>query len=221
MPKIKEVFTRVDWVEERIYPSVRNVPAAYQEVEWIWSSGSQYIDSWVTFDTSDKLNSLEMYMKATHSGTWNFMGLYNWSYVTMEVASNANTLRCFIWNSSTYTDRSVLHSDNTTIDEITYNYTSSLATFIINWTEYTQWRSGWYNTWNTHLTIFARNNNWSMEQYLTMKLYACYVELEWERVRNFIPCYRKADWIIWLYDTIWQQFYTNSWSWTFTKWNDV
>ena len=58
----------------------------YDELEYIESSWTQYIDTGVTFDTNDKLNSMEMYMKATHSWTWNFMGLYNWSFVTMEVA---------------------------------------------------------------------------------------------------------------------------------------
>lgn len=188
----------------------------YDELEYIESSWTQYIDTWVTFNTNDKLNNMEMYMKATHSWTWNFMWLYNWSFVTMEVASNANTLRCFIWNSSTYTDRSVLHSDNTTIDEITYNYTSSLATFIVNWTEYTQSRSNWYNTWNTHLTIFARNNNGSMEQYLTMKMYSCYVKIWWEKVRDFMPARRKSDWVVWLRDKIEWKFYQNKWSGSFT-----
>ena len=190
--------------------------SAYDELEYIQSTWTQYIDTGVTFDTNDKLNSMEMYMKATHSWTWNFMGLYNWSYVTMEVASNANTLRCFIWNSSTYTDRSVLHSDNTTIDEITYKYTSSLATFTINWAEYTQSRSSWYNTWNTHLTIFARNNNGSMEQYLTMKMYSSYVKIGWEKIRDFVPVKRKSDWELWLFDKVEQKFYKNKWSWTFT-----
>lgn len=214
----EEVLEYYNLSKTKIYWTIDD----YDELEYIESSGSQYIDTWVTFDTNDKLNNMEMYMKATHSWTWNFMWLYNWSYVTMEVPGGADTtLRCFIWNSSTYTDRSVLHSDNTTIDEITYNYTSSLATFTINWTEYTQSRSNWYNTWNTHLTIFARNNNGSMEQYLTMKMYSCYVKIWWEKVRDFMPARRKSDWVVWLYDKVEDMFYANRWSWTFTAWPTI
>jgi hypothetical protein len=39
--------------------------------------------------------------------------------------------------------------------------------------------------------------------------------------RDMIPCYRIADWEIWMYDVVNGVFYTNSWSWTFTKWPDV
>lgn len=195
------------------------LPSTYQWVEYIQSSGTQYIDTWITLDTDNKLDNLEMYMKASHSWNWNFMWLYNWSYVAMEVPSNANTtLRCFIWNSSTYIDKTTIHDNYSVIDEITYKYTSSLATFSINWSNYKEDRSTWYNTWNVHMTIFARNNNWNIEQYLSMKMYSCYIKIAWETVRNFIPCYRKSDNVVWLYDTINEIFYTNSWSWEFTYW---
>jgi hypothetical protein len=39
--------------------------------------------------------------------------------------------------------------------------------------------------------------------------------------RDLVPCYRIADGVIWMYDLTNDQFYTNSGSWTFTKWPDV
>jgi hypothetical protein len=39
--------------------------------------------------------------------------------------------------------------------------------------------------------------------------------------RQMIPCYRKSDNVIWMYDIVNWVFYTNNGSWTFTKWNDV
>ena len=49
----------------------------------------------------------------------------------------------------------------------------------------------------------------------------CKIYENWTLIRDFVPCYRKSDNVIWLYDLVNNQFYTNSWSWTFTKWPDV
>lgn len=195
----------------------------YQEVEYIQSSWTQYIDSWVVLDTNDKMNWLDMYVKATHTWTGNFMWVYNWStYATMEVPwSYPNRLRCFIWNSSTYTDRDVLHSDNTTYDEVEYIYSSSLATFIINWTTYTQSRSWSYNTGTRPIFIFWRSNSSSYEQLLSMKLSKCYIKIWDTLIRDFVPCYRKTDWEIGIWDTVEWKFYWNSGTWTFTKWPKI
>ena len=43
----------------------------------------------------------------------------------------------------------------------------------------------------------------------------------WVLVRDLVPCYRKSDSVIGLYDLVNNQFYTNSWTGTFTKWADV
>lgn len=40
-------------------------------------------------------------------------------------------------------------------------------------------------------------------------------------IRNFVPCYRKADGVIGLYDTVGGQFYTNAGTGSFTKGADV
>lgn len=202
--------------------------SCYQEIEYIQSSWTQYIDTQVKVDTTAKMDTLEAYIKATHTWSWNFLwtkSASSWTitYMTMEVVSSATTtLRCFIWNTSTYTDRAILHNDNTTTDEITYNYSSSLATFIVNWTTYTQSRSSWYNTGSHPIYIFCRNN-WAdaTEQLLSMKLYSCYIKIWWEKVRDFMPCYRKEDWMIWLRDKVEWKFYINKWSWAFTAWPKI
>jgi hypothetical protein len=79
------------------------------------------------------------------------------------------------------------------------------------------------NTFQTpsNITIFALNRNWSVMEYSTYKLHYLKIRDNWTLVRNFIPCYRKSDWVIWLYDLANNQFYTNSWTGTFSKGNDV
>ena len=41
------------------------------------------------------------------------------------------------------------------------------------------------------------------------------------QVREMIPCYRKSDTVIWMYDLINNTFYTNAWSGSFLKWGNV
>ena len=196
----------------------------YQELEYIQSTWTQYIDTLFRLNTTNKTDSFEWYIKATHTWSWNFLwtksSTSSPTYMTMEVVSSATTtLRCFIANSSTYTDRAVLHDNNTTIDEITYRYTSSLATFIINWTTYTQSRSSWYNMWWHCVFIFCRNNWWdATEQLLSMKMYWCKLYIWWVLERDFMPCKRRSDWTIWLWDKVYWVFYFNAWSWNFTAW---
>ena len=79
------------------------------------------------------------------------------------------------------------------------------------------------NPTNNPLTILAQY--WPTEDayynYASAKLYACKI---WDNdvlVRDFIPCYRKSDNVIWVFDKVENKFYTNAWSGTFTKWNDV
>ena len=40
-------------------------------------------------------------------------------------------------------------------------------------------------------------------------------------IYDLVPCYRKSDSVIWMYDIINDVFYTNEGSGTFTKWSDV
>ena len=42
----------------------------------------------------------------------------------------------------------------------------------------------------------------------------------WILKKNFVPCYRKSDSVIGMYDLMNNQFYTNAWSGTFTKGTD-
>ena len=205
-----------------------SLPNTYQEVEYIQSSWTQYINTWFVANTSDILNNLTLYIEASKSWTWNFMGSKSWTwdsvtYVTMESPwSTTTTLRCFNWNGNSYTDRSIIHNSLDTKDSIMFKYSSSSFVCTVNWTSYSVSRSSWYSTWNHPYFIFCRNN-WAdtSEQCLTMRFYKWYIDVWWTIVRDFIPCYRKSDWVIWLYDLVNNVFYTNVGTGTFTKWPDV
>jgi hypothetical protein len=66
-----------------------------------------------------------------------------------------------------------------------------------------------------NVTLFSQERQES-----TGKLYYCKLYDNDVLVRNLIPCYRKSDNAIGMYDTINKVFYTNSGSETFLKGND-
>lgn len=106
-----------------------------------------------------------------------------------------------------------------------YNIFNDKWQFYVNWVLKTS--ASTTNTYNSVVSrtflLFACNNYDGTVQIRNcqMKLYGCKLYNNWTLVRDFIPCYRKSDSVIWLYDRVNNSFYTNSWTWTFTKWGDI
>ena len=69
--------------------------------------------------------------------------------------------------------------------------------------------------------LFAKQRyaDWRYDSNAKAKLYSCQIyNPSWTLIRDFYSCYRKSDWVIWLYDKVNDVFYTNEGSWSFTKW---
>ena len=74
---------------------------------------------------------------------------------------------------------------------------------------------------NTNIYLFAINNNGSPATGFVGKVYGnVKILVNDVLVRNFVPCYRKSDGVIGMYDTVNSVFYTNAGSGSFTKGND-
>ena len=200
-----------------VYIPYTRLPAEYQEVEYIQSSGTQYIDTWY----------------------WNS----NWVYVDMELEyTSTPSLQVIFWAEVWSWELQRLHVWATTKHSIwsstaevswwsvqantRYVYNASFvawtwASLYVNNTLTASTSTTWYSSAN--LFIFAWNLRWSAAALWYMKLYylKIYTPDKSTLVRDFIPCYRKSDSVIWLYDLVNNQFYTNSWTGTFSKGNDV
>lgn len=206
------------------------LPSAYQEVEWIGNSWTQYIDTWVAIPNHKAIANIEY----TSLNTWMLLGCYlwpdswvSWWHVRLYGGYAGTTgQRCYgflgaysedWWSVSTNTKYELEVStiswnmyfkhDGTTFGSSSVTYSTSKA----------------WNFW-----ILGQNNNtstwalqvwgaWNSGKVYDYKIYDSSDVL----VRDFIPCYRIADSVIWMYDVVNGVFYTNQWSWTFTKWPDV
>ena len=186
-----------------VYKSFKasRLPSEYQEVEYIQSSWTQKISTGYT--TNNNIRIVTKFMC-----NWNSVNVV---FGTSLSSWNWNSCLCFL-NSSVievWASTSVSFSATTWTD---YEMDYTLSSITVNWT--TQTLSA--TTGSYELTLFYWNTNWWKTRIYSFEIYT-WTTLE----RDFVPCYRKLDSVIWMYDLVNDVFYTNSWSWTFTKWPDV
>lgn len=204
------------------------LPSTYQELEYIQSTGTQYINSWYV-DSKDTEIEVDMQFTSTSPtqqrlfghwmdsdyGGYSYEAYINWS--TQWARANKD----WVWqwqttNVSADTSRHtfILNNSNYRI------YTGTTLTYCwANSCTITRANDSW-------MPLLARrfkcsSSWWTMQQYACAKLYGAKIRNGWTLVRDFVPSCRKSDWVIWLYDLVTCCFCTNAWTWTFTKWPNV
>ena len=183
------------------------LPEGYTEVDYIESSGTQYVNTGFkpTSNTKyeldiDSINSNDTaYIIGTIDGNSNrnniyltsngyFSAGYGSAYQSTTIKFQANT------KYNIKLDKNLFYIDNV----LAYSFTEE--------------------TFNNTVTsyLFARNNGGTIDRLTSMKLYSCKIYDNNIIVRNFIPCYRNSDNEIGLYDLVNNVFYTNAGTGTFT-----
>lgn len=186
------------------------LPSAYKEVEWISCDSSwPYIDTGVL--PKDSTLSQIKFMNLTTTG-YVIYWMYNWDDNTSYRLFNCQSEIYFdLANRRTY--GSTLSSNVLYEFEIWNNYVKNVwaSGNLITGTIVSSY------TWNTNIMLNWNNSgNISRNKWYYVKIW------EWAtQLRDFVPCYRKLDGVIGMYDIVNDVFYTNSWTWTFTKWPDV
>lgn len=194
-----------------------SLPSGYQEVEYIATTGTQYINTRVVPKSTTRVVfdfQLTNISNITCRNGWGSGGsqeAFLWgaesnSYFHSFVSSNwtiANS-RVFVNTSRHVFD---LQSGSQKIDNVQYGTSSISNTASSNQFMYI---GGYHAEWTTNLVDACYE-----------KIYSCKIYSSSTLVRNMIPCYRKSDGTIGMYDIVNNTFYTNQGSGTFTKGNDV
>jgi hypothetical protein len=197
------------------------LPSEYQEVEWIWATWTQYINTWlfpwnnIQTETKIELLSTEMdtpvlwwYRNMSSSiSTGNYYHLtpYNYKWYCWLNWSETNW---WTYNNVVGTQYIIVYNDSN--NKLNVNNSDVVS---VSWTT-------WYTDSVLCMALRWHNN---AHRYWKYKYYyfKAYNKTTSQYERDLVPCYRKSDNVIWMYDIVNNQFYTNSWSWTFTKWPDV
>lgn len=202
------------------------LPSEYQEVEYIQSDTSniQYINTWYLPTSNPKIELDFMYINWVETTDYVWFDIYwrRWS-------TNSTYIWMYINNPNWYVSPNYAGFDPgqnswVTISKNTrYYHIQDGWQFYLNWTKYANASTtNTLATANYPIFLFWNNIQWTVQgRKKSMRVYSCKMWNDWTLVRDFIPCYRKSDNVIGLYDLVNNQFYTNSWSGTFSKWSDV
>ena len=194
------------------------LPSAYQEVEFVENTSTSWIDTGLLaksgyqidlkFYTSSSSNSDQTVIGTSPSYSnclyyWINYGYNNWIYWNYNNWWHDIFNKMYVGN--TYEATSIIRNWHQEV--------------ILDWVSVQSNTASCNQAWSSNMTIFAR---WWSSNYALIKLYSMQIyDSDNTLLRDFVPCYRIADGVIWLYDLENDVFYTNQWWGTFAKWNDV
>ena len=192
---------------------LNRVPGEYQEVEYIESTGTQYINTMI-------------YPKSTTKVIYDFAytGEYTESVQRCGWGSGGSQ-ESFLWGVNANSFQSTVDS-NWQWSETGVLFDNNRHTFILesgkqqfDGSIYGTTTIGNTATGTQYLYFFAGDVEWNdtASYYCNQKLYAAQIYDGETLVRNFVPCYRISDNVIGLYDTVNNMFYTNQGEGTFEK----
>ena len=186
----------------------KTLPSEYQQVEYIKSTGTQYIDTELV--TNNKNIKYEAEIKWTDTTTRqlfganygvyfgiNSSGKYQFGHAgenaTDITATNEEFVKIMVKYDYTTTPKKIEYQ----VDQINGIYERDLGS-------------------EQRIELFTVNENYSKSCVKYFKIYVDNV-----LVRDFIPCYRKSDNKPGLYDLVNNEFYTNQGTGDFDKGDDV
>ena len=209
MPKVNKVY---------VWKRIPRLPIAYQEVEYIQSSGTQYIDTlYIPSVNTEIVTDMQWGTQSVQWAEffWVAAGNASNNWISWRIyrgtATNFNPWFC----NSTYWEAQITTTINTWHNIVLKSWSCTL-----DWTSHTITTTS--TPYQSSIDLFACNSwwtHWWRASKCSIKTFKIYES--WTLMRDFVPCYRKSDDEIWLYDLVNDQFYTNGWSGTFIKWGDV
>lgn len=199
----------------------KRLPSEYQEVEWIGNDGTQYIMT-NYFPSVDNVDITCSYMFTRGQfGDGMICGIKG--------SSTAQTLQVEFYNHSAWyvgvgrsNFRNVLNNVGATLNTKYELHANNTALTIdgqsvgVNTIRNNSW-------FPLPLSIFAWTTGYDEAALINKGCNICQLTIKENNnvVADFVPCYRKSDGEIGMYDTVSKTFYTNAGTGTFLKGADV
>ena len=193
------------------------LPSEYQEVEYIESHQNQYIDTGIL--TSDKIR-IECEYSTTYNGINLLFGArrnINTNGLVFGTQYYDNTSKFFVAYGGETVHRNSTIDNN---DGNKHKVILSNEVFTIDNENQAIVRGDFTASFPIFLGTFS-NNNFPDTRMWRGNIYSCKIYDNNNLVRDFVPCYRKSDNVIGMYDLANNIFYTNSGTGDFLKGADV
>lgn len=191
-----------------------NIPNEYEEVEYIESTGTQYIntniiptdttgvEAKITICNDNNKDNIIMGCRETTSGE-------NRYWIDVDWTTNDTIIFGFNNNTSANERYSLKGSDVGKPFIISMNYMNDRTGKINGITYDTSISSKTLVSISKPIYIFAGNRSGNVAYQYSGKLYNFKITNGTNVIRNFVPCYRNSDNVAGLYDLVNNVFYTN------------
>lgn len=182
------------------------LPKEYQEVNYIESNGTQYIDTGVNADNNLRVAIDMQYTNTSVLNNTNIGVIANVAgqYLRYHLMIRDNGNFTFYYGTKSNT----LNAGDKKRHYFDFNTDTGIVTVDDN--EFSIYEVNPFDT-ELNFWLFGRNSNSSnLVFYDSIKLYKAKMYSNGVLVRDFIPCYRKTDNEVGLYDTVNNVFYVNS-----------
>lgn len=188
---------------------VNALPSAFQEVEYIESTGTQYIDTGIKPTSTNPNFIAEIDFSFLSVPASSYLGLFGVNG-NMQLAIYSN----YKFGDGTNISNLILELNKK------YSYKGNFASgkSYVDGTEVAQRNN---SVWRNAYLFAVNGGNDEPTSNASGKIYSCKIYDNGTLVRNYIPCYRKVDNVIGLYDLVNGVFYTNAGEGTFDKGGDV
>ena len=189
---VKSLSKDTEWIFQCVAGEKGKLPSTYRKLEYIQSSGKQYIDTGVIVKDITEIKV---------------------DFQAVTILSGENQYASSWVDYSNHIQIGI--NGNTFIDSggVTYSQTSSV-------TARTQAVGVPVGTVNLHLYLFAQSESTGALHYSSGRIFSCQITTADGLVRNFIPC-KNPDGVIGMYDVVNDEFYQNSGSDTFIAGMDL
>lgn len=187
----------------QIYPK-SNVPSEYQELEYIQSNSTGYIDTGFSFTSNNAKISLDFMLTAQDSGGKNLFGSStnndtNWFGVYMQGAVQGGF---YCGNSNPF---SLFFTRN--VKKSLYFYRNNYTLEFSNDGEISTYTVGGTIVCGNNVMIASQPPLGASRTPPGVRYYNFAIEQDGNIERNYIPCYRKSDNVVGMYDIRYQNFY--------------
>ena len=223
-----DVFYTNDGTGEfNVGADIITIPTDYQRVEYIESTGTQYIDTGMVLNngcviTLDFLIAESSVNRIIYG--WRRKGRYTEPYQAMIGANASKTRYVAVGRTSTnipqcfrYDVRNKILIDSVNEQVLVNDIVTDCGADFSNGKAFNENGSS-----EVHPYLFALNNAGTpLAISQDSRIYRYSVQYEGEVLQDLIPCYRKIDNAAGMYDVVNDVFYTNSGTGTFTKGPDV
>jgi hypothetical protein len=186
----------------------------YQLVQYIQSTSYEHNTNYIDTEIVANNNTTIEIKFAYNDTTTEYSRIYggDGNYFRTETSSNYGTHTIFCWNNKIYQYEGWGSANlNTNIIKQDKNLLYANGTLINTFPE-----AAWEDTANLRLFSAYGGNRDSL-----IRVYYCKI---WDNnvlVRDFVPCYRKTDGVIGMFDKVKNKFYENKGSVAFAKGSDI